>query len=803
MIYNFTIEDRNGVQTHIEDPMGWDNTVFTLERDKDKHGILFSYQLNPYTYTGEAYRLLQAEYEQYGVEGVMYLIIEYFCDDGWKTIGKFKYDFTDYVDRRGEDCEATISVEQDDEAMIFRNRIDQKADVLTLLTYDGLTTLPVYQKLPFIMPLPPKNILIMDYSINEGDIVSEYIGEYTEDGNHDGGQLQSAFFVPAFSKKVAEELGGYTHPSVSDTAEHDENIQTANDWPGSAPDSWIELPFGDSIQTQSFPFDSISPIVNYNKELGPVYGYINVNIEGIYHKRIGAYNDPTNGLATDGFLRWGIFLGVLKADQDPELYSSWWWLSYGTDTTTGGDSVFNVYHDCCVPLAGEEVSFPFNFNFTLTPGDRIYYFDNIIYSKKDFAAGEAGVSIPLPTFVITDYADAYFKVSGMSTVLETTTKACMVNECWSRVAEIITNDKVRVFSEFFGRVDAQPFTTMTTTAADGCGSHLALMNGLMIRNMHLATDRDVPSRLPLSIKDLWDGLNPIYNIGMGFEPDPTRGGGFNWLRVEHWQWFYENDISIECKGVDNVTRTAVSADHVSIFKFGYSKWEAEELNGIDEFMTEREYRTELSQVNRTLDQTSTFIASGYTIELTRRKGYATSEDWRYDNDTFVICVERLGPDFIVERGNIGSAANIIDPSTVYNFNIRPSTMALRWLATVFESYRTADFFSKILFTDGTGNLKATGISTRGVCVVESQPLIEDQTLSVNVMVNAIEGLPILFNETIGFTFPITMAQFDRMRTMPKRQIYYENDQVSGFGWIRKVDYNVEDGMATFTLIPAR
>jgi len=796
MIYNFTIEDRNGVQTHIEDPMGWDNTVFTLERDKDKHGILFSYQLNPYTYTGEAYRLLQAEYEQYGVEGEMYLIIEYFCDDGWKTIGKFKYDFTDYVDRRGEDCEATISVEQDDEAMIFRNRIDQKADVLTLLTYDGLTTLPVYQKLPFIMPLPPKNILVMDYSINEGNLVSDWIGEYTEDGNHDGGQLQSAFFVPAFTKKVAEEFGGYVHPSTSDSPEHDENIQTSNDWPGSPPETWVELPYGPSIQTSYFPYDSITPIVNYDSELGPVYGVVRVNIEGRYHKRLGAYNDPTYGLATNGFLRWGVFLGVLKGGKDPELGSSWRWLSI-----PALEPFWDVYEDCCVPLAGLEVNFAFNHQFYLEPGDRIYYFDNIIYNMKDWSGNM--LPSPTPTFVITDYADAYFKVSGMSTVVETTTKACMVNECWSRVAEIITNDKVRVFSNFFGRVDAQPFNNMTTTAADGCGSHLALMNGLMIRNMHLATDRDVPSRLPLSIKDLWDGLNPIYNIGMGFEPDPTRGGGFNWLRVEHWTWFYENDASISCVGVDNVTRTAVSADHVSIFKFGYSKWEAEELNGIDEFMTEREYRTELSQVNRTLDQTSTFIASGYTIELTRRKGYATSEDWRYDNDTFVICVERLGPDFVVELNNIGSPDNIIDPPTVYNFNIRPSTMALRWLATVFESYRDASFFSKILFTDGTGNLKAAGISTRGECIVESQVLREDQTLSVNVMVNPNEGLPILFNETIGFTFPITMAQFDRMRTMPKRQIFYTNDQVSGFGWIRKVDYNVEDGMATFTLIPAR
>ena len=38
--------------------------------------------------------------------------------------------------------------------------------------------------------------------------------------------------------------------------------------------------------------------------------------------------------------------------------------------------------------------------------------------------------------------------------------------------------------------------------------------------------------------------------------------------------------------------------------------------------------------------------------ITRRKGNADSKDWRFDNDTFIICLRRYYGGLEVEQGNI-------------------------------------------------------------------------------------------------------------------------------------------------------
>jgi len=786
MVLYFTIIDSVGHETPIDDPIGWDSTVLVLDRDPDKHGVAFKYQASPYTYDGVAFQLLKAEYELNGIEGKMYLRVEIDCGDGIEELETFRFVFLQYDDSQGGGCSVTIPVEDQDDAVVLFNRIDQKVNLATTETFEG-SALSAYTALPFVKTLPGKRILVQDYSTQPADLQESFPGDFFTGGSPTPptgyADRQAAFSVPGFTNREAIELGNYYHPSNTRPVADVAMAGGFSAWEPPPP-GYIYLPYWINDGTNSwdhvFPFENIPPIVNYDASLGPVYGDITVTIEGRYRKvftPVDVFGTPASGID-----RLAVYLGILKGFSDPADPLSWTWLS-----TVGSD--FDVY-----PL-GALTNLPLGDDFTfsfpgvvLEPGDRIYYFDKISYRKKTaYSTTDA--------LYITNVEDSYFKVSGLSEVADSTAKLFMINEAFSRVTEAVTDDRLRVYSDFYGRTDSQPYTAVS----DGCGSHTSITQGKLIRKLEDVTPAGV---FALSFKDLWDGMNPVHNLGAGIEPDPARPG-FNRLRIEEWRHFYEYDTILECIGVDEVKRSVSAADHVSIFKFGYAKWEAEAFNGIDEFMTQREYRTELTQASKTFSQISNFIASGYAIEVTRRKGNTDTKDWRYDNDAFLITMRRSSGVLIPQVGDISGDANILDPTTVYNFKIRPSAMAMHWLPYVLASYRQADVASRIIFTDGTGNYNAEGELSAGICIIEGGVISEKQDLSPNDMAAPTDGLPIKFNESIAYEFPITWAQFKALKASPAKWIYYENDRTSGYGWIRSVQFKLTESKATFNLIPSR
>jgi hypothetical protein len=156
----------------------------------------------------------------------------------------------------------------------------------------------------------------------------------------------------------------------------------------------------------------------------------------------------------------------------------------------------------------------------------------------------------------------------------------------------------------------------------------ALTTGLDIRKAKLSDGTD--PKMFLSMKDIFESLSAIDNIGIGEE-------GTDKIRMENWKYFYNENIVLKCSGINSIERAVKQDALISIFKNGYDKWEAEDFNGLDDFLTSREWRTSLSEVQNTFEKLSRFIASGYSWEVTRRK-IGDSKDWRYDNDIFVVCL---------------------------------------------------------------------------------------------------------------------------------------------------------------------
>jgi|GEM_PF-6320536 len=235
---------------------------------------------------------------------------------------------------------------------------------------------------------------------------------------------------------------------------------------------------------------------------------------------------------------------------------------------------------------------------------------------------------------------------------DTAAPVYLINESLSRVTEAISDEQIRVYSDFFGRTDSQPYNTGVNTyatglgtGADGEGSLLCITNGLLIRGQSLLDGSQPP--MPVSLKQLFEALNAIYNIGMTIEADPTRSG-MNWLRIEPMSHFYPLSVIrqfnstnlLVLDNVDEVTTEIQAEKYVGIFRTGYSKWQGEQTGGLDDFMNKREYRTTLSTSKNVLEKYCGFIGSSYAIETTRRQTGINSQDWRFDHENFFICMKR-------------------------------------------------------------------------------------------------------------------------------------------------------------------
>jgi hypothetical protein len=410
----------------------------------------------------------------------------------------------------------------------------------------------------------------------------------------------------------------------------------------------------------------------------------------------------------------------------------------------------------------------------------------------------------------------YHKVTPLAGVISITetswapnsvARQFMINEVFSRIVESITDAKMRVKSDYFGRTDSQPYVS----GADGPGSMTGLTLGLMLRNGKLKDtlgQYSLNPRLQLSFKEVFNAMNSIHNIGIGMEPDTDRPGNYMRIRIEPIEYFYQNSVVMVCDGIMDVTISNRPDECCSVFKIGYQNYEAEKYTGLDEFNSTRQYRTTLSQIQTEVDQTCQFIASGYCIEVTRQMIFDPSldQDWRLDNEIFITCLKRghvadaLNKDdgnfadldgggvptpvtipnalnICVEQGDGSShppvmpGGNLIHSPSIYNMRISPVRNMLRWCKTVLQCYTPGQLLSSgfigLHFIGATGNYFALGyvsneyISWGTVIPKESDSMIES-------LVTANDDLkPLIKAQFLKFEYPISLPQFKALNTTPE------------------------------------
>jgi len=524
------------------------------------------------------------------------------------------------------------------------------------------------------------------------------------------------------------------------------------------------------------PLENLYPLTNGIINIRPETGI--TTLGSIYNIRVdldGQFNEVSNfGNRT---YTANIVLRIVDRNNVPKLSTT-----LGTYGGTFAQGVTN----------SQPINILYINQIALEPGDKIYLY---LFVAMTFTTAP----IPptnIPFSLDLQYTSGNFNVNTLSVAVSTTARVAFVYEAMARTVEAITDDCMTVRSNYYALSGSQPYQREQA----GCGSLRVITNGLLIRKK-LLTDNTVPP-ITVSFQNMLEGLSPIDNIGYGIEDDPSRPT-FKQVRVEPFEYFYDFQNLLTFNGVREIATSVDESRVFSNIEIGYGKWESEQFNGLDEINTKRTYRTVLSSVKSNLTKLSSFIASGYALEITRRIG-AGSSDSRFDDDIFIIQLKKQGITFFVEFfTNLQIATqNLITPFTTYNIRLSPIRNLMRWFPIIQASWsKIATSPVELKFTEGQANYKAETRIFNNNCLAENNLslLPEDKDISKNDLLGVTPN-PIFEPELIKFEFPLSYQQWKQIRLYPYRKINILGNFGQKSGWIDMISYAPNKGIATFTLL---
>lgn len=326
---------------------------------------------------------------------------------------------------------------------------------------------------------------------------------------------------------------------------------------------------------------------------------------------------------------------------------------------------------------------------------------------------------------------------------------------------------------------------LTSDYLDSCGGLYAIMKGLHVRGYPLA---DKP--FALSFDDWWKGVEPILNLGLGYETSPNK------IRVEPKSYFYDKSPSINFDFVNNIER---SYDIDSVFKLieiGYNKWSAESDSGIDDPQTKRTYNTLFKTVGKEIKILSQFIAASLAIEQTRRNRVEEGKDWRLDEDVMIIALKETSPYEPELDENFTSVTNLLNADTRYNIRLSVARNFERW-KSYFNGCLQWYLSEEYMFASGEGNYDMTSTLSNSDC--EASDVSPEPSLSEKQDIE-ITG-DYLFKPIIySFEHPLTFGDYKTIRDNPTKAIGIsrtDSDHVTCF--IKVLEYEITHGKGTFEL----
>lgn len=296
----------------------------------------------------------------------------------------------------------------------------------------------------------------------------------------------------------------------------------------------------------------------------------------------------------------------------------------------------------------------------------------------------------------------------------------------------------------------------------------------------------------ISFKDMIEALDALGCIGWSLEDE----GNQTFVRVERWDYFYNNDVILEITDPNEISRQFDTENVISELTIGYKKYSTnEDLNSIDSIHAERVFNNQICSISKPVKKLCTFIADNYAIEETRRKSIEkTSDEFKYDENIFVFELTLYKTSEFIVRTGVSNASNILDKRTTYNVRISPRRMAENWKSRM----SLFNMNKNIRFVSGKVNYKTVCMPTRFHGSYEylySYYGGEDKTIAENADIEWTK--PLFKAEIVKFKYPISRAQYQRIMDNPYGLIRVDGEDY----WLKEMQYEVTSGETEFKLIP--
>jgi len=742
----------NGIE--INEPIGFDGFKPVIERT-DHHGMSVSVSLSKIGFYGKAFEIIEDAYNT-DIDIELPFIVQINRDGDWIPIYSGVVDLASYerVNDNGA-CRINCNVGEIGVKTTFNNRYDTKVELNRLMSLDD-DDLPEYGMLKRNISFPSKEIIFTSSAKIKEEITSNTHDDFATNwySMPDGLLgMRRWFFVPLGEIKTNE----FEYFNSDTKISHIESIDNYDDTLlYKIPDGACSFVFLE----ENSKFDS-PKMFNFDIQIkfDALISFSHSRNEEFYMLIILCHSDGT--------IKDVLYKLKLEMDNKQTISHD---ISYK-------ESISMNY--------GEKVAVLFRFfNMAIRNDDEFYFNYSIDYTAK---VG-SGISI-----------------TALSQSEPSSHNVSLVHESLSRLSEIISgyngDEKgLTVKSDWYGRHNSN-VNHYDILNYFGGGSLKAILNGYELRNQNLTSGERPP--IKLSFKDLFESLSAIDNIGWGFWEEKESGKLY--LRVERWQWFYNEDVIMTINNPNNVKRTIQANKVYTRLKTGYEKYlDEQEINAIDTFHTNREYYTGLKAVDNKLEKICKFIADPYAIEVTRRQEFnIDTTNWKYDEDIFIVALHFEGwmNDFSIDIGitdteDGNNIATIISPDTMYNARISPQRNAIRWAERFFEA---ASNRNSLDYTAGTGNITAKGKPAERNHPYFADYYLEDSGVgaAISEKDNIAHKAPLLKPEILSFDYPITFEQYAAILDNPYGKIIVDGEEC----YIQKVTPNLIERKASFELIP--
>lgn len=376
-----------------------------------------------------------------------------------------------------------------------------------------------------------------------------------------------------------------------------------------------------------------------------------------------------------------------------------------------------------------------------------------------------------------NFSQSLIQFKQSSTKPDSQGKAWLVYECLAKSLEIMTGQFDVLKSSFYGRLNSVP----RLYPSNGNGSLLSLTNGHQIRG-------NVEGKaLTFKFKELLSSLDSIDCIGMGIELE----NGIEKVVIENRKYFYQNEVLVNYKNVPKINVERAKNLYYNQVIIGFSKWENESFNSLDEFNTKTIRNNNFKAVQNKYQRLSKFLGSGYALEIVRREQFKENptKGNKYDNSNFFIVIRDVNGKYKPEKNeDFGTVANLISPESSYNLRISPTRSFIKH-SQWFNGSMLKKQLDNFDFAEGFGNYE---LITNLVNGNSSEQLTRNIHEGADFVANTLEA-PIFTPDYAEFSVPFDMSFWLNLQEGVNRYKLIEfSDRDSNYysGWIETLKLNI-------------